>query len=111
MTSETTDFFRCERYMVLCTGCGKLANGQGCHSCGMCDECVEAAMVALKRSKNNLWQSLQIKYSCDHLRGLEMYKRMKDTIDRRNRYLKDQGSKGMSFTAWVAYWRLYADIL
>lgn len=110
MYSVTTEVWHCERYMVVCTACGKLAKGQGCPRCGMCKECVRAAVVTLRSSINNLSQGLQSPYACVHLRGLDLYKRTKDLTDRRDRYIREQRGPGMSIDEWVAYCRLYYDL-
>lgn len=110
MYSLTTDAWYCGRYMFVCTGCGKLAKGKGCYRCGMCGECIRAALVTLRSSINKLSQELQSPWSCGHLRGLDLYKRTKDMTDRRDRYIREQKGPGMDIEEWVAYVHLYYDL-
>lgn len=107
MFALRADDWYCERWMFVCTGCGKLAKGKGCHRCGMCRECIRAAVVALRSSINNLSQGLQDVWGCGHLGGLDLYKRTKDMADQRDRYIGEQRGPGMSIDDWVAYCRLY----
>jgi len=95
------------RYMVVCTGCEKLAEGEGCYRCGLCWECVQAAVLTLRSSKAKLpprWES------CGHLRGLNLYKHTNDMANRREAFIQNErANKGMNVEEWVAYWLLYMN--